>query len=85
LGAEGSVGRVWTSSGVAAGKYRSFKELVRLIEHLLGLDMAAAFIEHLVGKEWSDKIRGTIELRVLRVLTTMNLPSGTAWFEARRW
>jgi len=47
--------------------------------------MAAAFIEHLVGKEWSDKIRGTIELRVLRVLTTMNLPSGTAWFEARRW
>lgn len=34
------------------------------MEHLLGLDMAAAFIEHLGGKEQSDKIRGTIELSV---------------------
>jgi len=57
-------GNVWTSSGVTAGEYKSFKELVRLREHLLGLDMAAAFIEHLVGKEQSDKIRGRIELSV---------------------
>jgi hypothetical protein len=57
-------GNVWTSSGVTAGECEGFKGSVGLRERLLGQDMAAAFIEHLAGKEQSDKIRGIIELSV---------------------
>jgi len=58
-------GNVWTSSGVTAGECeRVFKGYIGLKRHLLGQDMAAAFIEHLAGKEQGDKIRGIIELSV---------------------
>lgn len=59
-------GNVWTSSGVTAGKFSlsSAKYDEYITRLYTGIDMAHAFLVHLIGEESTRTIRGRTEVSI---------------------